>query len=81
MPPPAARAAQDDYPLFAPSVPQGPPDPPLRLALLCCGATSAQREAGLRSARLAVQLLQTDASHGTLPASQLAEGQGEPCPK
>ncbi|GAB4817483.1 hypothetical protein N2152v2_004529 [Parachlorella kessleri] len=58
-----------------------PVDPPMTVAVLCCGPSTAQREAAVKAARLAVQLLQSDPCHGTLPAAQLWQGQDQPVTK
>lgn len=70
--------SQQDLPPELAAAPQLPPDPPLTLALLCCGSTPEQRQAAVQAARMAVHLLQTDPCHGTLPAVQLYEGQDQP---
>lgn len=51
-------------------------DPTLSVALLCGGHTQQQREAALAAARIAAHCLQSDRSHGLLPAARLAAGEG-----
>lgn len=51
-------------------------DPTLSVALLCGGHTQLQREASLAAARVAAHCLQSDRSHGLLPAARLAAADG-----